>query len=237
MKMTRILVTGNEGFIGSYLTEELNNWEGFDLKSSKDIVVDDFPDADIVIHLAAQTSVLESVENPIEDMITNILGTIRIARRYPNAKIIFASSGGAIQEKIESPYGLSKFCAEEYLKLLHNNTVILRFPNIYGKGSKSVVDKFIEGDVNIYGDGSATRDYVYVKDLVEAIKESIDWPQGTYSLGSGQNTSVLDLAQATNKPVNFTPRKAGELQDSYVSNTSPSWQAKTKVLDYIKGSL
>lgn len=234
--MTRVLVTGDEGFIGSYLTKRLKNYEGFDLKSYKDILTDTMPNADVVIHLAAQTSVLESVKEPFDDAMTNILGTIRLLKRYPNAKFIFASSGGAIQETIASPYGLSKYCAEEYIKLLHNNYVILRFPNIYGKGSKSVVDKFINEDIKIYGDGTATRDYVYVEDLVSAIIQSISWKQRTYSLGSGENVSVLDIAKATGKPYRFTKKKEGELQDSYVRNTAP-WKPKMKVLDYVRANV
>jgi UDP-glucose 4-epimerase len=228
-----ILVTGHLGFIGSYLLKELDAY-GIDLKNNQDILNCPLPDVDLVIHLAAKTSVIESVLNPIEDARTNILGTIRLAHHYRNTKFIFASSGGAIQETIESPYGLSKFCAEEYIKMICNNYVILRFPNIYGKGSKSVVEKFIEKPVNIWGDGSSTRDYVYVKDLVEAILLAQDWEQGTYSLGTGKSTTVLELAEATGKPITFLDKVQGELQYSNVENTAPNWKHTTNVVEFIK---
>lgn len=232
--MRRILVTGDQGFIGSYLAEKVGDYTGFDLKSGHNILTDELPDADVIIHLAAQTSVIDSLSDPACDAETNILGTIRLLERYKDALFIFASSGGAIQEKIESPYGLSKFCAEEYIKLLHSNYVILRFPNIYGTGSKSVVDKFINGPVNIYGDGTSTRDYIHVNDLVRAIISSMDWEPGMYSLGSGVNTSVLDIARATGKEVRFTDAVKGELQDSFVKNTAPNWHPDINVINYVK---
>jgi UDP-glucose 4-epimerase len=234
--MAKILITGDKGFIGSYLSKELDH-QGFDIKDGRDILVDELPDADIVIHLAAQTSVIDSLHDPLDDARTNILGTIRLAQKYKQARFIFASSGGAIQETIESPYGLSKFCAEEYIKMLCEDYVILRFPNIYGDGSKSVVDKFIQKPINIYGDGTSTRDYVHVSDLVVGILASIEWQTGTYSLGSGKNTSVLDIAKATGKPITHIHKIPGELQYSYVKNTAPGWKPTVDVLDYVRSKL
>ncbi len=229
-----ILITGNKGFIGTHLSERMDSvYLGYDLKTGQDILDCDLPDADTVIHLAAQTDVITSTKDPIHDAETNILGTIRLAQKYKNARFIFASSGGAIQEKIESPYGLSKFCAEEYIKLICKDYVILRFPNIFGPGSHSVVEKFINGPVNIFGDGSATRDYVYVSDLVDAIEQAIHWPSGTYSLGSTESIPVLKLAEATGKPINFLPKVDGELQHSIVPNTT-DWEPKVNVINYIK---
>lgn len=233
--MSKILITGHRGFIGSHLIEELTDHEiiGLDLKEGNDILSCELPDADIVIHLAAQTDVINSVSNPIHDARTNILGTIRLAERYKDSKFIFASSGGAIQEKIESPYGLSKFCAEEYIKLIHKNATILRFPNIFGPRSNSVVEKFINGHVYIFGDGSSTRDYVCVYNLVEAIRFSLTWGPGTYSLGSEKSVTVLELAQATGKPINFLPKVPGELHHSIVPNNT-SWRPSIDVIKYIK---
>lgn len=228
----KILVTGAKGFVGSYLT--FDKFISFDKQDWRNILTDRLPEADVIIHLAAQTSVLKSVDDPFDDAVTNILGTIRLAKKYKNKLFIYASSGGAIQEKIESPYGMSKYCGEEYVKLLCKNYRILRFPNIYGEGSKSVVEKFINGKVVIYGDGTSTRDYVHVTDIARGIKASIDWPMGTYSLGSETNVSVQALAEATGKPIEHIPAKPGELQHSYVSNsTKGRWQPNMKVLDYI----
>lgn len=225
----KTLITGHLGFIGSYLKGDI----GLDKVEGNDITYCFLPDADVVIHLAAQADVMTSIEHPLYDAYVNICGTIRLAERYKDKRFIFASSGGCIQETIESPYGLSKFCAEEYIKLLCSDYVILRFPNIYGKGSRSVVDYFKDGEVKIFGDGSATRDYVHVSDLVEAIEAAKTWPKGTYSLGSGKNYSVLELAQATGKPITFLPKRKGEVHHSVVTNNSP-WKPKVDVLDYLK---
>lgn len=234
--MSGVVITGDKGFIGSYLTKELKGF-GIDLKEGQDILTCSLPETPLIIHLAAQTSVIDSIASPLYDAKTNILGTIRLAEQYKNSRFIFASSGGAIQETIESPYGLSKFCAEEYIKMICKDYVILRFPNIYGKGSKSVVDKFINGPVTIFGDGSSTRDYVHVSDLVDAIVKSVEWEKGTYHLGTGKSISVLELAQATKKPIVHIDKIKGELQYSEVPNTAPNWKSTVDVIEYIKGEV
>lgn len=208
---------------------------GLDVESGNNILTCDLPDTDLVIHLAATADVIGSVKDPVYDALTNIIGTIRLIKHYSNARFIFASSEGAIQQKIESPYGMSKFCAEEYIKLLHDNYVILRFPNIYGHpDSGSVVDIFRSSDqLTIYGDGSQTRDYVHVLDIVEAIKQSLTWPKGTYHLGSGKYHSVRELAEATGKPIIHEPARLGELQHTETTNNTP-WVPKRDVLAYIK---
>lgn len=232
--MSKVLITGDKGFIGSHLVKKFKKYEGFDVIEGKDILHSKLPKADVVIHLAAQTSVINSTLNPIGDAITNILGTIRLAEHYSDKRFIFASSGGAIQEKIESPYGLSKYCAEEYIKLFCKDYVILRFPNIYGEGSKSVVDKFIKNPITIYGDGTATRDYLHVSDLISAIHKSLKWKSGTYSLGTGKSTTVQAIAEATGKPIKKIKAIKGELQHSKVKNTAPDWKARIDVIDYIR---
>lgn len=234
--MTRILVTGHLGFIGSYLMPRLGANYAIDLKNGKDILDCDLPDADIVIHLAAEPGVVDSVKDPFHNAMTNILGTIRLAERYKESKFIFASSGGTIQETIESPYGLSKKTGEEYIKLLCDDYVILRFPNVYGPGSRSVVDKFLREDRPIiYGDGSSTRIYGHVDDVVQGILLSMHWPQGTYKLGSDQNYSVLQIADAVGKPVRFKPERKGEITHSRseLPNETPNWKPNINLMEYI----
>lgn len=233
----KILLTGHLGFIGSYLVKEFDEFIGIDIKEGNNILTCDLPEADVVIHLAAESGVVASVEDPFKNTETNILGTIRLIERYKNSKFIFASSGGAIQETITSPYGLSKYCCEEYIKLLCNNYVILRFPNVYGKESRSVADKFIREDIIIYGDGSATRTYGHVDDIVKAILQSINWKQGTYRLGSNQNYTVLEIAKTVGKPITFEPKREGELDHSSLKNTTPDWHTEVDLLDYIKLNL
>jgi len=232
--MKKILITGHMGFIGSYLTKKFDNFIGLDIKEGNDILTCDLPDADVVIHLAAEPGVVDSVANPLKNARTNILGTVRLAERYKDSKFIFSSTGGAIQEIIISPYGLSKDCCERYIKMLCNNYIILRFPNVYGAGSRSVADKFIKNDIVIYGDGSANRTYGYVDDIVNGIIKSLDWKQGTYKLGSDQNYTVLEIAKAVGKPIKFEPKRKGELDHSSLKNTTPDWETTIDLLTYIK---
>ena len=233
----KTLITGHLGFIGSYLTKEFGDFIGLDIKKGNDILTCDLPDADVVIHLAAKPGVLKSIEDPLENARTNILGTIRLAKRYKDSRFIFTSSGGTIQEKIISPYGLSKFCCEEYIKMLCNDYVILRLCNVYGRGSRSVIDKFLLNDIEIYGDGKAVRTYGYIDDIVRAIKDSVGWPKGLYKLGSDQNYTVLEIAKAIGKPIKFSPYNKGELIYSHLNNETPGWETTLDAMDYIKCSL
>lgn len=245
----KILITGYQGFIGTYLTESFpvgTEFTGLDIKNGdfQDILTCDLPDADVVIHLAAEPGVVRSVEDPYTNARTNILGTIRLLERYKDAKFIFSSSGGTIQKSIESPYGLSKYVCEEYIKLLHDNYVILRFPNVYGKGSRSVADKWINEDtMTIFGDGQTYRIYAHVSDIVEAIKKSVDWePNETYKLGTDQRYTVLEVARyisgLNHKPLYFMPARKGEITHphSELENTTPfyDWEAKINLMEYIK---
>lgn len=236
MPRSKILITGHQGFIGSYLTKVLPDTIGLDKKSGSDILECQLPEADIVIHLAAEPGVVESVKDPFTNAYTNILGTIRLLQRYQDAKFIFASSGGTIQEKIESPYGLSKYVCEEYIKLLHNDYIILRFPNVYGRGSRSVVDKFLsEDNLTIYGDGHSYRIYAHIDDIVKAILLSLEWPKGTYKLGSNQRYSVLGIARAVGKPYSHAPARKGEIThlNSQLPNETPNWKTKVELMEYI----
>jgi UDP-glucose 4-epimerase len=235
----QIVVTGHKGFIGSYLMPKLPaDTTGLDIKEGNDILTCKLPEADIVIHLAAEPGVVKSMQSPITSARTNIMGTLRLIRHYKNAKFIFASSGGTIQETIESPYGLTKYVGEEYIKLLHNNYVILRFCNVYGEGSRSVVDKWLkEKELTIYGDGLTNRIYGHVSDIVEAILLSMDWPQNnTYKLGSDQRYSVNQIAQAIGKPFIHVGSRAGEITHdrSELLNETPNWQPKVDLMEYIK---
>jgi UDP-glucose 4-epimerase len=150
---------------------------------------------DVIIHLAANTGVPGSVENPRLDMECNVIGTFNMleaARINQVKRFVFASSGSPVGECAPpiheelpphpvSPYGASKLAGEgycsAYAKTFGVETVALRFSNVYGPGSthkSSVVAKFIKQALNgetlvIYGDGTQTRDFIYIDDLIEAI--------------------------------------------------------------------
>jgi UDP-glucose 4-epimerase len=177
----------------------------------------------IVIALAAHTGVVQSVENPAEDMSVNVEGTLNLleaARRHGVERFIFASTGGAIvgetlppvHEEMPprpvSPYGAGKLAGEGYCSAFWGSyglkTVPLRFSNIYGPFSYhkgSVIAKFFRQvqarqALTIYGDGEQTRDFLFVEDLCQAIIAAMTaaLPFGQpIQLGTGQETSVNAL--------------------------------------------
>jgi UDP-glucose 4-epimerase len=200
-----------------------------------------------VFHLAAQADVRVSVADPTFDADVNVLGTVRIleAARRHGAQVIFASSGGAIYGECDgpvpesselrplAPYGTSKLCGEEYLatwnRLYATVHVSLRFANVYGPrqesyGEAGVVAIFMGllrdgGTPTIYGDGRQTRDYLYVADVVNAMLAALG-SHGVYNVGTGVETSVLDLYDAIQRtsaiacePA-YAEARLGELQRS-----------------------
>jgi UDP-glucose 4-epimerase len=224
----KILVTGHRGFVGTLLMKQLDA-VGIDLKEGKNLLTCDLPDADVIYHLAAQSSVEASWHDPVHDA-DNLNMTVRLAHNYPKAKIIYASSAAA-QPPIRSPYGFSKWAGAEYLKTFHKNSVICIFPNVYGNGSRSVVDIFKgEEEVTIYGDGKQIRDYVHVEDIVRGLLMAQHWDAGEYFMGSEVSTSVLELAEG--KTVHFAPPRK-EAKESIVPNTTPNWKPKISVKQYL----
>ncbi|MEW6001831.1 MAG: NAD-dependent epimerase/dehydratase family protein [Nitrospirota bacterium] len=209
--------------------------------------------ADIVIHLAANAGVGPSVENPRLDMEINVVGTFNMleAARFNNVnKFIFASSGAPIGEveppiheekapKPASPYGASKLAGEgycsSYCRTFGLKTVSLRFGNVYGPLSKhknSVVAKFfkkaLSGDpLEIYGNGSQTRDFIYIDDLIQAILLSLksDIEGETFQIATRKETTVNEIAhmiqdmvsQATGKRVEVvhSQSRLGDMKRNY----------------------
>jgi UDP-glucose 4-epimerase len=199
-------------------------------------------------HLAAQANVRVSVERPAHDADVNVIGTIRVlnAATRHGTRVVFASTGGAIYGECDgpasedaprlpfSPYGTSKLAGEEYLALynrLHGGAhTSLRYGNVYGPrqdphGEAGVVAIFLgrlaRGErPEVFGDGTQTRDYVYVADVVEATLAASTHAAGVFNVGTGAETSVLELLDACKRaagvdaePV-FAPPRAGELQRS-----------------------
>jgi len=179
---------------------------------------------DIVVHLAANTGVAPSVENPRQDMEVNVIGTFNVleAARFNNVdRFIFASSGAPIgdveppiHEEITprplSPYGAGKLSGEGYCSAYYRTfgikTVSLRFGNVYGSGSKhknSVIAKFFKqafsGEtLEIYGDGNQTRDFIYIDDLIHAIMLSVEADIGgeVFQIATYKETTINEIATA-----------------------------------------
>jgi UDP-glucose 4-epimerase len=216
-----------------------------DITAAREAFADARPE--ICFHLAAQADVRVSVERPDFDAEINLLGTIHVleAARGHGAQVVLASTGGAIYGECDgpadeesprrplAPYGASKLSAEEYLatynRLYETGHVALRYGNVYGPrqdphGEAGVVAIFLgrlaRGEpLRIFGDGRQTRDYVYVGDVVTATLAA-QGHAGVFNVGTGTETSVLDLAEACQSAAGVSVEtehaaaRPGELQRS-----------------------
>ena len=245
----RAIVTGGAGFIGSHVVDalaargndvlvldDLSSGRRENVSPAAELVVGDIRDEGAVraafaeqrpeacLHFAAQADVRISVERPDFDCEVNVLGTIRVleAARAHGARIVFASTGGALYGECAdpapetaprgplAPYGASKLAAEEYLATynrLHGTAhTSLRLGNVFGPrqdphGEAGVVAIFLgllaNGEApHVFGDGTQQRDYVFVADVVAATLAALERPAGVFNVGTGTATSVLDLLDA-----------------------------------------
>jgi UDP-glucose 4-epimerase len=233
---------------------------------------------DVIYHLAAQIDVRKSVADPAHDARINVEGTANLlsaAQAQGVPRFVNTSTGGAIYGELETvpatedhrvapeaPYGLSKFCAEQYCEIftrLHGlSTVSLRYGNVYGPrqdplGEAGVVAIFCgavlyDGKAVIYGDGKQTRDYVYVGDVVDAnMRAGEADATGPINIGLGKERSVLDIVEVLNEhtPNRFQPEHAperlGELRQSVLDPTRAreelGWQAKVELEEGLRLTL
>lgn len=187
--------------------------------------------SEVVFHLVSATLPKSSNDNPVYDVEGNIIGTLRlldIARSNGVRRVIFASSGGTIYGLPQSlpiaeshptqpvvSYGITKLTIEKYLhmyQVLHGmEYCVLRLANPFGErqrvsaaqGAVAVfLNRALHGEtIHIWGDGSVTRDYIYIKDAVGAFIKAMSWQgkQRVFNIGSGQGLSLNDLLAAMEK--------------------------------------
>lgn len=230
-----------------------------------------------VFHLAAQISVADSVKDPMFDNEVNARGSFHVfkaARRTEVKKVIFISTGGALYGDVTepaheglsvaptSPYAIHKFTAERYLELFRTehqlDSITLRLANVYGPrqfkgGEGAAVAVFTHNAMNdlpstIFGNGSKTRDYIFVGDVVSACLAAMKSEyQGVVNIGTAKRNSVLDLIKAIEKvsgkklEYTHTNDRPGEVQDSILANDRAKevlgWQPMIELEEGIRKTL
>jgi UDP-glucose 4-epimerase len=236
---------------------------------------------DAIFHFGAQIDVRKSAADPAWDASINVVGTINMleaARISGAGRFVNSSTGGAIYgegQQIpapeshpvvpEAPYGLSKFCAENYIEMFRRMQgvpgVSLRYGNVYGPrqdplGEAGVVaifcGKLLEGErPTIFGDGKQTRDYVYVGDVVAANLAAVEHTEaiGAYNVGLGREVSVLDIVDSLKRisgagddfEPEFAPPRKGEVQrialDATRAREELGWQAQVELDEGLERTL
>ena len=247
----KFLVTGGAGFIGKHIIAELLRddhnitiFDNFSSSSKNDIVhllengvslvtgdildydllLKSMSNYDFVIHLAAQTSVEQSIVDPETTIDINVEGTVNVLKSCvkTNVKGLISTSTAAVYGSSPTPisetsqpnpissYGASKLVTEYNLQAFSRffglNCISLRLFNVYGNGQSSeavVIRKFLKNiskdlPLEIFGDGTQTRDFVHISDVIQAFYcaiKNIEAKRGeVYNIGSGKSTSINELA-------------------------------------------
>ena len=217
----KVLVTGNLGFIGGHLYKRLDNVIGMDKKNGTSTAkfdtcyaLADIYRPDIIVHLGANCSSQISLRDPQLDFIDNVVGTFNvceIARKY-NIPVIFNSTMKVYpgEDGLIVPYGLSKIVGEQYIKMYHDlydlEYIINRPSSVYGPNQEGSEDggwftwfikAYVENKtITLFGDGSQTRDVLYIDDHVDLLIDQIDnfdlYKNNEYDFGGGPE-NVLSL--------------------------------------------
>ncbi|HEY6538413.1 MAG TPA: GDP-mannose 4,6-dehydratase [Candidatus Dormibacteraeota bacterium] len=239
---------------------------------------------EVIFHLAAQIDVRTSVRDPLHDAEVNVLGTVRMLQAAVGSstrRFVLMSSGGALYGDTDqvptpeshpwrpaSPYGAAKAAGEAYLAAFSASfgleTAALRPGNVYGPrqdphGEAGVVatfaDLLLAGQAPVInGDGAQTRDYIYVGDVVAAAVLLLDGPLGRYNLGTGRETSVVELAQELRQvaaelrpggepvpPAKHGPARDGEQRRSCLDSTRAArelgWSAQVPLAEGLRSTV
>lgn len=259
-----ILVTGHKGFIGSRIVkryEELghNVWT-----LDRDIFSNYFDGdlrlmtsgtgIDVINHHAAQTDVRKSVENPENDAQQNIMGMlkmIKVAKTYEVKNFIFASTGGAMygsppEEDLPvsedypanstSPYGLSKYVAEKYLKMSGIPHNILRYSNVWSEDCTKGIYAILRDNPNPEIWGNSIRDYIHLDDVVETNVLVLENAYNdVFNIGTGIGISLKQLVEKFQVPnPSFVEKKEGEIDKIVLDITKAKdilgWSAKKRII-------
>ena len=296
MVAKKAIVTGGAGFIGSHIVDYLlakgwyvkviDNesaethdkfyWNKNSENHEKDICDYDsirpiFDGVDFVFHLAAESRIQPTLDNPILAAEVNTVGTCTILQCAKEAgikRVVYSSTSASYglinkipnEESMRTdclnPYSVSKVSGEEFCKIYTNlfglETVVLRYFNVYGERQPligqyaPVIGLFLkqkkEGKpMTIIGDGLQRRDFTYVKDVVNAnfLSSQSNHVSGeVINVGTGENYSILELAQEIGGDYEFIEPRKGELRESLADNSKAKkllkWRPKTNLKEWIK---
>jgi UDP-glucose 4-epimerase len=280
--MSKCLVTGGAGFIGSHIIGKLmalghdviclDNFDDYYDISLKEKNISPFLNnprfllvrgsilnkktvkkcmkgIDYVFHEAAQAGISESIKNPLNAHTINTTGTLNILESARNAgvkKVINASSssvyGKALYYPLDekhpalpiSPYGVSKLCAENYCEVYRElyglNTVSLRYFTVFGPRMRPdlaiaiFTDKALVGkDIDIFGDGSKSRDFTYIDNIVSANIAAMSHGSGIYNIGGAHGITIKELAEKiigitkSHSVINFKDNAPGDMAHTLAS--------------------
>jgi UDP-glucose 4-epimerase len=247
-----------------------------DIRDAK-LLKDLLEDVDYVIHEAAQAGVSPSVKNPRKTHEVNVTGTFNLleAALHSDVKRIINASSSSVYGRVEylpydenhptnpiSPYGVSKLATEHYCKVFQElyglNIVSLRYFTVYGPRMRPDLAihifsrRALRGEpIEIFGDGSKTRDFTYIDDVVDATLLAVERGEGIYNVGGGNRITIAQLAK---KIINLTGSKSeivytesvrGDAEHTLADNTKAKreleWEPKvglneglTKLVNWIK---